>query len=108
MRDDFPGAEKILGLTPLLSKPSSRETLYLYFAVSKSSLSEALVREEGIQKPVYYISHAMNSPQTRYQRLEKVVLALFIISRKLKHYFQTLPITVLTEHPLMSFVKILK
>jgi len=69
-------------------------------------VSGALVREdEGVQKPVYYVSHSMNGPQTRYQKLEKLVLALFIISRKLKHYFQTFPITVLTEHPLRSVVK---
>jgi len=50
-------------------------------------MSETLVREEeGIQKPVYYVSHVMNDSPTRYQRLEKLVLALFIISRKLKHY----------------------
>ena len=56
--------------------------------------------------PVYYVSHTMNGSQTRYQRLEKLVLALLIISRKLKHYFQTFPITVLTEHPpLRSIVK---
>ena len=29
----------------------------------------------------------MNDPQIRYQRLEKLVLALFIISKKLKHYY---------------------
>ena len=34
-----------------------------------------------------------------------MVLALFIISRKLKHYFQTFLITVLTEHPIRSIVK---
>ena len=63
-------------------------------------MSEALVREdEGIHKPVYYASYSMNSSQTRYQKLEKLVLALFIISRKLKHYFQTFPITVLNEQP---------
>ena len=63
-------------------------------------MSAALVREdEDIQKPVCYASHYMNGPQTRYQKLEKLVLALFIISRKLKHYFQTFPITVFTEHP---------
>jgi len=39
----------------------------------------------------------MNGPQTRYQRLKKLVIALFIISRKLKHYFQSFLITVLTE-----------
>jgi len=33
------------------------------------------------------------------------MLALFIISRKHKHYFQTFSITVLTEHPLRSVVK---
>ena len=41
----------------------------------------------------------------RCQKLEKLVLALFIISRKLKHYFQPFPITVLTEHPLRSIMK---
>ena len=47
----------------------------------------------------------MNSPQTRYQRLEKLVLSLFIISRKLNNYFQTFPIIVLTEHPVRSIVE---
>ena len=49
-------------------------------------------------------SHTMNGPLTRYQRLEKLVLALFIISKKVKHYIQTFPITVLTEHPLRSIM----
>ena len=35
----------------------------------------------------------------------KVGICLFIISRKLKHYFQTFPITILIEHPLRSVVK---
>ena len=80
--------------------------MYLYLTVSKSAVSRAMVREkDGVQKPVYYVSHALNGPQTSYQRLEKVVLALFIISRKLKHYFQIFPITILTEYPLRSIMK---
>jgi len=47
----------------------------------------------------------MNDPQTRYQRLEKLVLALFFILRKLKHCFQIFPITVFTEHHLRTIVK---
>jgi len=47
----------------------------------------------------------MKGPQARYQRLEKLVLALFIISRKFKHYFQIFSITVLTEHLLRSIVE---
>ena len=102
----FQGLKRYLTSLPLLSKPSSGETLYLYLTVSKSALSEALVQEdEGIQKLMYYVSRSMNGPETRYQRLEKLVLALFIISRKLKHYLQTFPITVLTEHLLRSVAK---
>jgi len=37
-------------------------------------VSGALVREEkDVQKPVYYVCHAMNDPQMRYQRLKKLV-----------------------------------
>jgi len=40
--------------------------LYLYLTISESAMSGALVQEdEGIQKPVYYVSHSMNDPQTR-------------------------------------------
>ena len=106
MRSGLPRVEEILGLTLLLSKPASGETLYLYLTVSESAVSRTLVREEeGAQKPVYYISHTMSNPQTKYQRLEKLVLALFIISRKLKHYFQTFSIMVLIEHPLRSIME---
>ena len=83
--------------------------MYLYLVVSESTVSGSLVREEeGAQKAVYYVSHIMNGPQTRYQRLKKLVFALFIIAKKLKHYFQTFSITALTKHPLKSIMKNLK
>ena len=34
-----------------------------------------------------------------------MILALFIISRKLKHYFQTFSIIIFTDHPLRSIVE---
>ena len=106
MRSGLSGVEEILDLISLLVKLASGGMLYLYLTISELAVSRALVREnEGAQKPAYYISHTMNSPQTRYQRLEKLVLALFIILRKLKHYFQSFPITVLIEHPLRSIVE---
>ena len=80
--------------------------MFLYLAISESAVSGALIREdEGVQMSVYYFNHSMNGPQNKYQRLEKLVLALLIISRKLKHYFQTFLITVLTEHPLRSVIE---
>ena len=102
----FQGLKKILVCTKPAIKAFLKETLYLYFTVSDGAMNGALVREDkGIQKPVCYVNHSMNGLQTWYQRLEKLVPTLFIILRKLKHYFQTFSIIVLTEHPLRSVVE---
>lgn len=59
------------------------------------------VREEGnVWLPIYYISHFMVPVETRYSRIKKLALALLIVLRKLKPYFQTHVIVVLTKHPL--------
>ena len=77
---------KYLASPPLLSKPVTRETLFLYLAVSESAISGALIREEGVQNPVYYVSKSLLDAETIYQRVKKMIMAFFIISRKLKHY----------------------
>ena len=83
----FQGLKRYMASPSLLFKPISGEMSFLYLAVSKTAVSRALIYEdEGIKKPVYCIRHSMNEPQTRYQKLEKLVHALFLISRKLKHY----------------------
>ena len=106
MRDSLLWIEKILGCTNPAVKAFLEEMLYLYFTLSDWAMSGALVREDkGIQKPVCYVNHSMNSLQTWYQRLEKLVPTLFIVLRKLKHYFQTFSIIVLTEHPLRSVIE---
>ena len=80
--------------------------LFLYLAVSDTAASAALVRKDGgIQKPVYYVSKALIDAQTRYTRIEKLVFALFVAMGKLKNYFQSFPIIVLTEYPLRTIVE---
>jgi len=51
------------------------------------------------------VSNALLDAETRYQKLEKLILTLIVTSRKLKHYFQSFPITVLTEYPLGTILK---
>jgi len=43
--------------------------------------------------------------KTGYQRMEKMVLALFILSRKLKHYLWSFQIVMLTEYPMKSIME---
>ncbi|KAG7599500.1 Reverse transcriptase domain [Arabidopsis suecica] len=90
---------------PILSKPESDEKLYLYISVSNHSVSGVLVREDrGEQKPIFYISKSLTSPETRYTMMEKLALAVVISARKLRPYFQSHPIEVLTSHPLRSIL----
>jgi len=41
----------------------------------------------------------------RYTRIKKLVFALFVTRKKLKHYFQSLTIVKLTEYPLRTIVE---
>uniref|UniRef100_A0A2N9HYA4 Reverse transcriptase/retrotransposon-derived protein RNase H-like domain-containing protein n=1 Tax=Fagus sylvatica TaxID=28930 RepID=A0A2N9HYA4_FAGSY len=86
---------------PLLSPSQRDETLFLYLAVSPTAVSSALIREEGnTQLPVYYTSKAFQGAEERYPAMEKLALALVIAARKLRPYFQSHKIVVLTNHPL--------
>uniref|UniRef100_A0A2N9ER72 RNA-directed DNA polymerase n=1 Tax=Fagus sylvatica TaxID=28930 RepID=A0A2N9ER72_FAGSY len=63
--------------------------------------SSALIREDGgTQLLVYYTSKAFQGAEERYPAMEKLALALVIAARKLRPYFQSHKIIVLTNHPL--------
>ena len=71
------------------------------FAVSEEAANATLVREEKkVQWPVYYVSKRLLDAETRYPELEKLALALMVVSSKLRPYFHTHSIDVLTNFPL--------
>ncbi|KAK0582675.1 hypothetical protein LWI29_028411 [Acer saccharum] len=97
----FQALKDYLGQAPLLSKPETGETLYMYLSVSEADTSSVLVRQEdGIQKPIYYTSKALLPAETRYSPAEKMALALITAARKLRPYFQAHKIGVYTNCPL--------
>jgi hypothetical protein len=48
--------------------------------------------EEGralpIQRPVYYISEVLSDTKTRYPQVQKLLYAVVLARRKLRHYFE--------------------
>lgn len=79
--------------------------LYLYLAVSESAVGFVLVKEENkIQKPIYYVSKLLWDAETRYARIEKMVLALITSVRKLRPYFQAYTVIVLTDQPIKAII----
>ena len=69
-------------------------------------MSLVLIREDnGLQRPVYYVSKSLHEAEIRYSPLEKAILAVIHASRKLPHYFQAHTIVVLTQLPLKSVLR---
>ena len=90
-----------LSSPPLLSPSKPGEELYLYLAISHAVVSVTLVREEdGMQRPVYFMSRTFRGAKERYPQIEKLAFGWVTAARKLKPYFQAHTIVVLTDKPL--------
>ena len=57
-----------------------------------------------LQKPVYYISTVLTPCKSRCPHYQKIAYAVFMASRKLRHYFQECSITVASEVPLNDII----
>ena len=85
---------------PMLTAPEPREDLFMYLSMSEHAVSVVLLRDQGVQQLVYYVSKTLIDAETRYLPLEKLVLAFVHATQKLPHYFQAHTVYVLTEYPL--------
>ena len=84
-----------------MTKPEVGKTLFLYIAVSSFAVSAVLVRDNrGEQLPIFYVSKSLIEAETRYPTIEKAAFAVVTLARKLRPYFQSHTIAVLTDQPL--------
>ena len=59
--------KEYLATPPVLCKPETGVPLRLYFTVTKRAISSVLVQEQDQrQKPIYFVSKALQSAETRY------------------------------------------
>jgi ribonuclease HI len=114
-----PEAEEALGnlkalLTnaPILVPPAAGEALLIYIAATTQVVSAAVVverREEGhallIQRPVYFISEVLSETKVRYSQIQKLLYAVILTRRKLRHYFESHPMTVVSSFPLREIIQ---
>ncbi|XP_071933070.1 uncharacterized protein [Coffea arabica] len=101
----FTDLKAYLAELPALTASEQGETLFLYLSTCNEAVSAVLVREDrGAQMPIYYVSRALQGPETRYAPAEKLVLALVHAARKLLLYFQAHSIVIPTDQPLRQIL----
>ena len=95
----------------ILVPPIDGEPLLLYIVATTQVVRAALVveqEEEGhalkVQHPVYFISKVLFESKTRYPQIQKLLYAVLIAKRKLRHYFESHPMMVVTSFPLGEVV----
>jgi hypothetical protein len=93
-----------------LTAPSPGAPLLLYVAASHSAVSAALVQEKQDgqvkkQAPVYFVSKILSLSKKNYTELEKVLYAVLMASRKLRHYFQAYHIIIPSLQPLKDIMR---
>ncbi|KAF8089498.1 hypothetical protein N665_0504s0003 [Sinapis alba] len=102
----FAALKRYLTTPPVLAKPDAGDTLYIYIIVSPSAVSSVLIKEDrGEQHPGFYTSKRITNAETRYPTLERMALAIVISARKLRPYFQSHSIVVLTDLPLQTILQ---
>ena len=93
----FQQLKEYLSRPLIMSSPEADEVLLAYVAVAPHAVSMVLIRDDnGVQRPVYYVSKSLHEAEVRYLPLEKAILAIVHATRKLPHYFQAHTVIVLT------------
>ena len=98
--------KQLLTKAPILVPSTDGEPLLLYIAANTQVVSATLVverEEEGhtleVQRPMYFIIEVISNSKTRYPQIQKLLYAILIAKRKLRHYFESHLVTVATSFP---------
>ena len=97
----FANLKAYLSSPPLLISLGMGKKLYLYLEASEETLAAVLVKETSKgQFSIYYVSKTLHDSELNYSRIKKLAYSLLMASRKLRQYFQSHHIIVLTDQPL--------
>ncbi|KAB2627970.1 hypothetical protein D8674_032765 [Pyrus ussuriensis x Pyrus communis] len=77
-----------LSTPPVLVPPCRTKPLKLYISAAAESIGCLLAQDNNVgrEQAIFYLSRNLNAPELNYSPVEKLCLALFFATSKLRHY----------------------
>lgn len=74
---------------PILTHPTKGTPLFIYLSVTNKVMRFVFIQEKdkNTEQPVHFINKVFKSTELRYHKIERLVLTVVIIAKKLRRYF---------------------
>ncbi|KAL0297871.1 UNVERIFIED_CONTAM: hypothetical protein Sangu_3175700 [Sesamum angustifolium] len=102
----FNSIKSYLMKPPVLVAPVPGRPLIIYVAAQERSVGILFAQknDEGKENALYYLSRTMTPNELKYSPIEKLCLALIFSIQKLKHYFQSRSIHLVSKANPLKYV----